>query len=73
LLNNNKICYSVILQKKIASKPALNLCSTFMLPLSTIDVLIKLDMSLVELKIACVDNDYFVGLTPAENSQIQFG
>ena len=27
----------------------------------------------IELKIACVDTGYFVGLTSAENSQIQFG
>ena len=25
----------------------------------------------IELKIACVDTRYFVGLTPVENSQIQ--
>ena len=25
----------------------------------------------IELKIACVDTGYFVGLTPAKNSQIQ--
>ena len=25
----------------------------------------------IELKIACVDTVYFVGLTPTENSQIQ--
>ena len=27
----------------------------------------------IELKIACVDTGYFVGLTPAKNSQIQSG
>jgi hypothetical protein len=27
----------------------------------------------IELKIASVDNGYFVRLTPVENSQIQFG
>jgi hypothetical protein len=27
----------------------------------------------IELKIACVDIGYFVGLTPVENTQIQFG
>jgi hypothetical protein len=27
----------------------------------------------IKLKIACVDTDYFVGLTSTENSQIQFG
>ena len=27
----------------------------------------------IELKIACVDTSYFAGLTPIENSQIQFG
>ena len=36
--------------------------------------LIKLDMEfslVIELKPAVVDTGYFVGLTPAENSQIQ--
>ena len=36
--------------------------------------LIKLDMEfslVIELKVAYVDTGYFVGLTPAENSQIQ--
>ena len=36
--------------------------------------LIKLDMEfslVVELKLAIVNTGYFVGLTPAENSQIQ--
>ena len=36
--------------------------------------LIKLDMEfslVVELKLAVVDTGYFVGLIPAENSQIQ--
>ena len=27
----------------------------------------------IELKLAVVDTGYFVGLTPAENSQTQFG
>ena len=27
----------------------------------------------IELKIACVDTSYFVGLTPAENNQTQIG
>ena len=27
----------------------------------------------IELNVACVDTGYFIGLTPAENSQIQFG
>jgi hypothetical protein len=27
----------------------------------------------IELKIACVDTGYFVGLTSIENSQIKFG
>jgi hypothetical protein len=38
--------------------------------------LIKLDMEsslIIELKIACVDTGYFVGLTPAEKSQIKYG
>ena len=38
--------------------------------------LIKLDMEfslVIELKFAIVDADYFVGLTPAENSQTQIG
>ena len=26
----------------------------------------------IELKIACVDTSYFVGITPVENSHIQF-
>jgi hypothetical protein len=29
--------------------------------------------SFIELEIASVDTGYFVGLTPTENSQIQFG
>ena len=36
--------------------------------------LIKLDMEfslVIELKLAVVNTGYFVGLTPAENSQIQ--
>ena len=36
--------------------------------------LIKLDMEfslVIELKLAIVNTGYFVGLTPAENSQIQ--
>ena len=38
--------------------------------------LIKLDMEsslVIELKIALVDTRYFIGLTPVENSQIQYG
>ena len=38
--------------------------------------LIRLDMEfsvVIELKLAIVDTGYFVGLTPAENSQTQFG
>jgi hypothetical protein len=38
--------------------------------------LIKLDMEsilVIELRIAHVDTGYFVRLTPAENSQYQFG
>ena len=38
--------------------------------------LIKLDMEFslaIELKLVVVDTGYFVGLTPIENSQIQFG
>jgi len=38
--------------------------------------LIKLDMEfslVIELKLAVVDTGYFVGLTPAENSQTQIG
>ena len=38
--------------------------------------LIKLDMEfslVIELKLTVVDTGYFVGLTSAENSQIQFG
>ena len=27
----------------------------------------------IDLKIACVDTDYFVGLTPTENSNINIG
>jgi hypothetical protein len=27
----------------------------------------------IELKIACVDTGYFIGLTPAENSQFNLG
>ena len=27
----------------------------------------------IELKVACVDTGYFVGLTPVGNSQIQIG
>ena len=38
--------------------------------------LIKLDMEftlVIELKLAVLDTGYFVGLTPVENSQIQYG
>ena len=38
--------------------------------------LIKLDMEfsmVIELKLAVVDTGYFVGLTPAENSQTKIG